>query len=105
MGKFRNSAGFGKRVEYWIMGKMLMEGLDIYVPLVDDDAIDVVIRRPDQTFTTVQIKARSKCDFALYLADFFANCLAKNCELFGNFVTGGHFSTYTLPNNSQNLAN
>ena len=39
---------------------MLKEGLDIYLPLVDDDAIDAVIRRPDETFTTVQIKARSK---------------------------------------------
>ena len=72
MGKFRNSAGFGKRVEYWIMGKMLMEGLDIYVPLIDDDAIDVVIRREDGTFTTVQIKARSKTcapgDGALFAA-------------------------------------
>jgi len=39
---------------------MLKEGLDVYLPLVDDDAIDAVIRRPDHTFTTVQIKARSK---------------------------------------------
>ena len=39
---------------------MLKEGLDVYLPLVDDDAIDAVIRRPDSTFTTLQIKARSK---------------------------------------------
>ena len=39
---------------------MLKEGLDVYLPLVDDDAIDAVIRRPDGSFTTVQIKARSK---------------------------------------------
>ncbi|MGA2059414.1 MAG: hypothetical protein ABSG67_02950 [Thermoguttaceae bacterium] len=57
---FRNSASFGKRIEYWIIGEMLKEGLDIYVPLVDDDAIDAVIRRKDKTFITVQIKARSK---------------------------------------------
>lgn len=57
---FRHSAGFGKRIEYWIVGRMLKEGLDVYLPLVDDDAIDAVIRRPDGTFTTVQIKARSK---------------------------------------------
>jgi hypothetical protein len=56
---FRHSAGFGKRIEYWIIGQMLKEGLDIYVPLVDDDAIDAVIRRPDGSFITVQIKARS----------------------------------------------
>lgn len=57
---FRNSAGFGKRIEYWIIGKMLKEGLDVYLPVVDDDAIDAVIRRPNGTFTTVQIKARSR---------------------------------------------
>jgi hypothetical protein len=57
---FRHSAGFGKRIEYWIIGRMLKEGLDIYVPLVDDDAIDAVIRRSDGSFITVQIKARSK---------------------------------------------
>jgi len=57
---FRHSAGFGKRMEYWIIGRMLKEGLDIYVPLVDDDAIDAVVRREDDSFITVQIKARSK---------------------------------------------
>jgi hypothetical protein len=56
---FRHSAGFGKRIEYWIIGRMLKEGLDVYIPLVDDDAIDVVLRRPDESFITVQIKARS----------------------------------------------
>jgi len=39
---------------------MLKEGIDVYVPLVDDDAIDAVIRRADGSFITVQIKARSK---------------------------------------------
>lgn len=39
---------------------MLKEGLDVYLPLVDDDAIDAVIRRCDQSFVTVQIKARSE---------------------------------------------
>ena len=69
---FRHSAGFGKRMEYWIIGKMLKEGLDVYVPLVDDDAIDAVVRRKNGTFVTVQIKARSKTvldgDAALFAA-------------------------------------
>lgn len=47
-------------MEYWIIGKMLKEGLDVYAPLVDDDAIDVVILHPDGSFIRVQIKARSK---------------------------------------------
>jgi hypothetical protein len=57
---FRHSAGLGKRIEYWIIGLMLKEGLDVYVPLVDDDAIDAVVRRSDGSFTTVQVKARGK---------------------------------------------
>jgi hypothetical protein len=70
--KFRHSAGFGKRIEYWIIGRMLKEGIDVYVPLVDDDAIDAVIKRTDGKFITVQIKARSneviEGDAALFAA-------------------------------------
>ena len=39
---------------------MLKHGLDVYLPLVDDDAIDAIIKRPDGSFVEVQIKARSK---------------------------------------------
>ena len=56
---FRNKAGFGRRMEYWIIGRMLKEGLDVYVPLVDDFGIDAIIRKKDNTFIEVQIKARS----------------------------------------------
>lgn len=57
---FRNSASFGKRMEYYIIGLMLREGLDCYVPLIDDDGIDLIIRKNDNTFIEIQIKARSK---------------------------------------------
>ncbi len=56
---FRHSAGFGKRMEQWIIGKMLKEGLDVYVPLVDDFGIDAIVRRGESSFAEVQIKARS----------------------------------------------
>ena len=56
---FRHSAGFGKRMEYWIAGLMLKEGIDAYMPLIDDNGIDAVVRRPNGTFVEVQIKARS----------------------------------------------
>jgi hypothetical protein len=58
--KFRHSAGFGRRMEYWIIGQMLKEGLDVYVPLVDDFGFDAVIRKQDNHFIEVQIKARSR---------------------------------------------
>ena len=57
---FRNSAAFGKRIEYYVIGLMLKEGLDVYVPMVDDDAIDAVVKRPDGRFVEIQIKARSR---------------------------------------------
>ena len=56
---FRHSAGFGKRMEYNLVGKMLMEGLDVYLPLVDDHGVDCVIKKEDGAFIEVQIKARS----------------------------------------------
>jgi hypothetical protein len=56
---FRHSAGFGKRIEYWIIGLMLKEGMDVYIPLVDDHAVDAMVRRKDGSIALVQIKARS----------------------------------------------
>lgn len=56
---FRHIARFRKRIEYWIVGQMLKEGLDVYLPIVDDDAIDAVIRKPDGTFTRCEIWKRS----------------------------------------------
>lgn len=56
---FRHTAGFGKRMEYNLVGRMLMEGLDVYLPLVDDHGVDCVIKKEDGTFIEVQIKARS----------------------------------------------
>lgn len=70
--KFRHSAGFGRRMEYWLIGQMLRDGLDVYVPLVDDFGIDAVIRKKDNDFVEVQIKARShnvkEGDSALFAA-------------------------------------
>lgn len=37
---FRHLAGFVNRMEYNLIGKMLMERLDCYVPLVDDHGVD-----------------------------------------------------------------
>ena len=47
-------------MEYWIIGRMLKEGLDVYVPLVDDRAVDAIIKRSDGSTALVQIKARPK---------------------------------------------
>ena len=44
---FRHSAGFGERMEYWIVRLIFKEGLDVYMPLRDDFGIDAIIRKPD----------------------------------------------------------
>ena len=64
--KTRNIAGFGKRVEYWIIGLMLKEGIDIYVPLSDYDGTDLVIKKSSGTFIEVQIKASANTIAAGY---------------------------------------
>jgi hypothetical protein len=57
---FRHNAGFGKRMEYFVISKMLEQGIDVYIPLIDDFAIDAIVRRKDGSFVELQIKARSK---------------------------------------------
>lgn len=64
--RFRHSAGFGKRIEYWIVGLLLKEGFDVYMPLVDDHAVDAIIRRPDGSIAELQVKA---CSNAVKLGD------------------------------------
>ena len=36
-------------MEYKLIGDMLMEGLDAYVPLVDDHGVDCIVKREDGT--------------------------------------------------------
>jgi hypothetical protein len=57
---FRSSASFGRRIEYWIIGRMLKDGLDVYTPTVDDHAVDAVVVRKDGSIAKVQVKARSR---------------------------------------------
>jgi len=67
---FRHSSGFGKRIEYWLIGLMLKEGLNVYVPLMDYDATDLLIKKSNGTFIEVQIKASSKTITIGYSASF-----------------------------------
>ena len=60
MKNFRSLASFGKRIEFWVIGEMIKQGLDVYIPVVDDMGIDAVVRKEDGSFLEIQIKARSK---------------------------------------------
>ena len=59
-GQYRDRVSFGKRREYIAIAKLLQRGFDVYMPLVDDQQIDCVIRRGDRDYLDVQIKARSR---------------------------------------------
>ncbi len=66
----RCSAGFGKRIEYWLIGLMLKEGLNVCVPLMDYDATDLLIKKSNGTFIEIQVKASSKTIATGYSASF-----------------------------------
>ena len=49
----------GKRGEYAVIGKLLENRLDVYVPIVDVENIDCVTRSPKGKFNERKIKTRS----------------------------------------------
>jgi hypothetical protein len=60
--RFRDRAGFGKRQEFRAIAELLKLGFDVYLPLVDDQGIDCVVRREQGDklyYWDIQIKARS----------------------------------------------
>ncbi len=73
----RNAPAFGKQIEYWLIGLMLKEGLDVYAPTVDYHGIDLVVKKSDGTYIEVQIKASSKT-IATGYSGLFGNISHKN---------------------------
>lgn len=60
---YRSSASFGKRQEFIAIAELLSRDHDVYLPLVDDQQIDCVIRQEKSgklRHVDIQIKARSK---------------------------------------------
>jgi hypothetical protein len=66
----RNISGFGKRIEYWIIGLLVKEGIDVYVPFIDYDGTDLLIKKSNGTYIEIQIKATSKTIAVGYSASF-----------------------------------
>lgn len=56
---FRTVAAFGKRQEYRVIAKLLDLGFDVYQTLVDDQAIDCIVRINPKKYLDIQIKASS----------------------------------------------
>ena len=57
--QYRHKASFGKQQEYIAIAELLKRRYDVYIPLVDDQGIDCVIRRGEHDYVDLQIKARS----------------------------------------------
>ena len=55
----RASQRLGKRGEYTALGRMLDLGLDVYVPVVDVENIDFVVRNNKGGYQAVQVKTRA----------------------------------------------
>ncbi len=90
--KFRHSASFGRRMEYWLIGQMLREGLDVYVPLVDDFGVDAVVRKQDNQFIDIQIKARALLDEIVLAAENLQRVKSKAEHLAVASVPNQHFA-------------
>lgn len=58
-GKPKNSLQFGKAVEYAVFANLIMSGGELFLPSLDDDGVDVLVKRPDGKYVSVQIKATS----------------------------------------------
>ena len=55
-----NSTITGKRGEYKVIGKLMEEGLTIYIPVADVEGIDCIIRNDYCRLIELQIKTRNK---------------------------------------------
>ena len=49
----------GAAAEHYIISKMLLNGLDVYTPVVDDHGVDLLIRLNNGKIIEIQIKSRS----------------------------------------------
>jgi len=56
----------GKLGELWVFGKLLNAGVNVYLPLVDEEGIDAVIRTSDGRLLGIQVKSTRAKDQAGY---------------------------------------
>ncbi|MFQ5880192.1 MAG: hypothetical protein ACE5IZ_08480 [Dehalococcoidia bacterium] len=49
----------GKRGEYLVLAGLLKRGARVYVPVVDAEGIDAIVRRADGSFVELQVKTAS----------------------------------------------
>ena len=72
---FRHSAAFGKRIEFYVVGLMLKQGLDVYLPLVDDNRVS--------TLLLVWLRILSSCGGSGVLAIVSSFCEVRVSAVWG----------------------
>ena len=72
----------GKLGELWVFGKLLDAGVNVYLPLVDEEGIDAIIRRSSGRLLEIQVKSTRAKDQAGYFnaylkprKNFFVICV------------------------------
>ncbi len=74
-------------MEYWIISLMLKEGLEVYIPFIDNDSIDLIIKKTNGAFIEIQIKANSKAVAIGNAADFAIRSHKKRKNYFFVFYS------------------
>ena len=57
--RYKKAISLGKYVEHMVAGRILNEGLDVYLPMIDYRGVDLIVRREDGSYIEVQVKSRS----------------------------------------------
>ncbi len=83
----RKSQRLGKRGEYSVIGKLLEMNCDVYVPIVDVENIDCIIRDEKGDYNEIQIKTRKMPEGKSYKNPCFD---VHNLKPRKNFFIIGH---------------
>ena len=68
----------GKVGELWVFGKLVDGGSKVYLPLVDEEGVDAIVRGNDQKLREIQVKSTRAPDQAGY----FNAYVRPRCTLF-----------------------
>ncbi len=49
----------GKSVEYYIISELLKNDFDVYIPVVDSEGIDLIVKNKQGTYIEIQVKSRT----------------------------------------------
>ena len=61
----------GKLGELWVFSKLLDAGVNVYLPLVDEEGVDAVVRSKSGNLIDIQVKATRAPDQAGYFNVYF----------------------------------